>query len=284
VGRIVDGIRTRIRYRFHPRALMWRGYQRWRPTAPVIAPLPKGLKARIYPHDVIGTYIFIDGVFERAEWEFADCFLKRGMTVFDLGANLGQYTLLAAASVGPAGRVHSFEPNGRMFSELLFNVDLNGLTAVCVLNRVAVSHTCGTARLSCYAPGGEVYSSLGTRQVASEARPMGYEEVVTTTLDAYIREQGIEHVDFMKIDIEGAEFWALQGARGLLSRRDAPLILVELADVNTEGFGYRAVETWDFLVDLGYQMYALESAGCGLRRMERPQDFSIAANVVAMKH
>jgi len=250
---------------------------------PLIVRLQENLKVRIYPYDVIGKYIFVDGVFEPREWEFVAHFLGRGMTVFDLGANLGQYTLLAAKCVGPTGIVHSFEPSSRMFGELLFNVELNSMSETCVLNNMAVSDRQGDARLSKYAPGGEVFGSLATQHRKSDDAITGYEQVETTTLDVYVHEKGISRVDFIKMDIEGAELLALQGAARLLSGRGAPAILVELADINAKGFAYRALDTWDFLVNLGYQMYSLGEEGRDLHVMERPHDFSVAANVVAVK-
>lgn len=62
----------------------------------------------------------------------------------------------------------------------------------------------------------------------------------------------------MILDIEGAELLALRGAENLLSRSDVPVILLELADINTEGFGYRAVETRNYLKSFGYHMYIVD--------------------------
>jgi len=283
MGKIIDRVRTRIRYTCHPRALLWWYYQKRCPTKPLIASLRRDLKVRIHPQDVIGRYIYVDGIFETLEWEFVSSFLQSGMTVFDLGANIGQYTLLAAKSVGPTGRVHSFEPSHRMFDELCFNVDLNGMSQICVLNNVAISDRRGNAMLSKHAPGEEVFGSLAPQHRFVGRSVVGYEEVEITTLDEYVRENGISHVDFIKIDIEGAELLALRGAKQLLSGHDGPTILVELADVTTQGFGYRAFDIWDFLSDFGYRMYWPRAVECGLRAMERPCDFSVAANVVAMK-
>ncbi len=282
-GKIIDRMRTRIRYTCHPRALLWWYYQKRCPAKPLIASLRADLKVRIHPQDVIGRYIYIDGVFETIESEFVRSLLQSGMTVFDLGANIGQYTLLAARSVGPTGKVHSFEPSRRMFDELCFNVGLNDMSQICVLNHVAISDRRGHALLSRHAPGEEVFGSLAPPHRSMDRSVVGYEEVETTTLDEYVRENGISHVDFMKVDIEGAELLALQGARQLLSGRDGPTILVELADVTAQSFGHHALDLWDFLSDFGYRMYWPGAVERGLRAMERPCDFSVAANVVARK-
>ncbi|MBN1593390.1 MAG: FkbM family methyltransferase [Candidatus Coatesbacteria bacterium] len=240
------------------------------------------LKVRIYPRDVLGRYLYIDGVFERDCWNFVKGFLRPGMVVFDLGANLGQYTLLAAHAVGEHGHVHSFEPSARMFRELEFNVGLNGLSPRCTLNRLAVSDVAQVARLSRYEEGAEVYGSLGTHR-RCEAGIVGHEEVQTVRLEEYCEKNRIDRIDFVKMDIEGAELLALRGAGRLLARDDAPTILLELGDVNTAGFGYTSADLWDYLEGLGYHLYSLGPRGASLRQAQRPGNSRWAINLVAAK-
>jgi FkbM family methyltransferase len=237
----------------------------------------------VYPNDIIGRAIYLNGMFEIAECRFVMSFLKPGMVFFDIGANLGQYTLLAAQQVGPTGKVHSFEPSDRMFKELTFNVTLNNFDDICRLNNLAISDTIGTARLSCRQAGAEVFGSLGDQDWVDGYPVTGYKDVQTFTLDEYMRQQDIEHVDLIKMDIEGAELPALRGGQQLLSEPQAPAIVLEMADVNTEGFGYKAMETWDYLLTMGYQMYRFDHDGriCGLA--DRPMDFTVSQNLVASK-
>lgn len=282
VRRAPGAIKRRLRYGLHPKALMWNHLLKRNPGTPIITSLGEDLKVRIYPGDIIGKFIYIDGVFEPVCWGFVKRFLRPGMVVFDLGANLGQYTLLAARCVGKSGRVHSFEPSRRMFAELEFNVQLNGLSDICLLTPLAVSDACGAANLSRYEPGAEVYGSLG-RHTRTEAAVIGYECVKTVTLDDYVERMRVERVDFLKMDIEGAELPALRGAEKLLSASDAPTILLEMADVNTEGFGYQASEIWDFLEERGYRLFVLDSDGRPPKETVRPKDFLATMNVVASK-
>jgi FkbM family methyltransferase len=261
---------------------MWRYIKKKSPNKAIITRLGKDLKVRIYAHDIIGKDIYIKGIFEKAECMFVTGFLKPGMTFFDIGANLGQYTLLGAKQVGSNGQVHSFEPSSRMFSELNFNVSLNGLSNVSHLNNVAVSDREGIARLSKYEAGGEVFGSLGNQNWAGKSI-IGHEEVKTITLNGYIKEHNISHVDLIKIDIEGAELLALRGAQQLLSRADAPAIVLEMADITTDGFGYKALEIWDYLESFGYRMYCFNNKGDISGQAERPGDFVKAQNLVAIK-
>lgn len=267
----------------NPKAVSWWYIKKRCPNKAIIARLGKSLQVRIYTHDVIGRDIYVKGMFEKAECRFVTKFLKRGMVFFDLGANLGQYTLLAAQRVGSDRHVHSFEPSSRMFSELKFNVALNGLSNVCILNNVAVSDEEGTAKLAKYEPGGEVYGSLGSQDWPSNKSITDYEEVRTITLDSYIKEHNIEYVDLIKIDIEGAELLSLRGAHQLLDHSNAPTIVLEMADVNTNGFGYKALDIWDYLESFGYRMHCFSKNGDISGRAERPLDFVKAQNLVALK-
>lgn len=272
-----------IWYYLHPRAIRWRYIKKRNPDKPIITMLGKDLKVRIYPYDFIGGEIYVNGIFEKAEAKFVTKFLKPGMVFFDIGANFGQYTLFGAKCVGPNGKVHSFEPSNRMFAELTFNVGINGFSDICILNNVALSNKEGIARLSKYENGCEVYGSLGNQNRLSDSFILGYEEVKTVTIDSYIQRHNINHVDFVKMDIEGAELLVLKGANELLNRADSPTIVLEMADINTDGFGYKAIEIWDYLENLDYSLYCFDKKGEILGQAKRPKDFVRVQNLVAMK-
>jgi hypothetical protein len=85
------------------------------------------------------------------------------------------------------------------------------------------------------------------------------------------------------MDIEGAELLALRGSQRILSQPIPPAILLEVADVNTIGFGYQAVEIWHYLEAMGYRIYAFDRHGHISGLAQRPVDFSKAQNLVALK-
>lgn len=84
------------------------------------------------------------------------------------------------------------------------------------------------------------------------------EEVSITTLDNFIKDNGITKVDLIKIDIEGAELLALQGARKLLENKNAPLIIYESQYATTKGFGYHPIKIINYLKRLGYFLFELK--------------------------
>jgi FkbM family methyltransferase len=161
------------------------------------------------------------GVFEGETVELFLKVLAPGMTVLDVGANVGQYTLLAAGRVGPSGQVHAFEPTPRVAAKLRASVRLNGFGNVTV-SETAVSDRCGEATLYFVEDDGE------NNILAPEPGYSASVTVPTITLDEYLASNGINHVDVIKMDIEGAEPSALRGAPRLLSGDQAPLLFVEV--------------------------------------------------------
>jgi FkbM family methyltransferase len=269
----------------HPRSIAWQIKHAAGPVHPIVTRIGwhGDLKVRIHSRDVLGKHIYQYRIFEASEARLVTRFLKSGMIFIDVGANFGQYTLLAAERVGPGGQVHSFEPSARMYAELNYNVRLNDLQERCVLNNMALSDRQGISRLSKYEEGAEVYGSLGTQHWV-DAPIVGFEEVATTTLDTYLTQCKIRHVDLIKMDIEGAELLALRGGAGLLCRADAPAIVLEMADINTDGFGYTALDTWDYLESLQYRFYSFANRRATLSKALRPNSFLPAQNLLAIKH
>jgi len=96
--------------------------------------------------------------------------------------------------------------------------------------------------------------------------------VSVTSLDAFLAQQSITNVDFIKMDVEGAELGVLEGAEKLLSGRRRPVILSELADSRTLAWGYEASAIYDFLIARGYRWFAISPNG-RLRAHARADQF-----------
>src|SRR5262249_32474127 len=161
------------------------------------------------------TAIARDGIFESETVELFLKLLAPGMTALDVGANVGQYTLLAAQRVGPSGRVHAFEPTPHVAAKLRANVRLNGFRNVTVA-AMAVGDNCGEATLY------YVDDDGSNNILAPEPGYPTSVKVPLITLDDYLASQGLGKVDVMKMDIEGAELKALRGSPRLLSGDHAP--------------------------------------------------------------
>jgi FkbM family methyltransferase len=159
------------------------------------------------------------------------------MTVVDLGANIGVYTLLAASLVGEQGRVYAFEPDPDNYALLVKNVEANGYHNV-VCRQQAVSDRSGEAPLFKGEYG--VSHSLSTFAAVD---PGLSRTVATTSLDDFFRGQGWPPVDFIKMNIEGWECFVIRGMKGVLDRSGNLKMMLEFypdiiskMGVDPEGF------------------------------------------------
>jgi len=136
------------------------------------------------------------GVFEPRETKIFKENIKEGMTVLDIGANMGYYTLIASKLVGNKGKVYAFEPDTRNYDLLVKNIKINKCDNVVPIQK-AVSNKSGKSRLFIDK------FRMGTRSLA-EANLLnknGHIEIETTTLDEFFKDK----IDFIKMDAEGAE-------------------------------------------------------------------------------
>jgi FkbM family methyltransferase len=152
--------------------------------------------------------------------------LRPGDVMIDGGANIGLYTVLAAATVGPQGRVIACEPSPTTMEILRGNVRLNNFSWV-DLHEVAIAAAPGRLRLHVFEPGSG-YSSFAPADRTSGTQV----EVEVTTLDDLAGEL-LERTALVKLDTEGAELLALRGAPRLLERA-RPDFIIELEPEHLE--------------------------------------------------
>ncbi len=139
--------------------------------------------------------------------------IQEGMTVFDVGAHVGYYSLIASRSVGGAGHVIAFEPVDRNIGYLRRHIALNHASNVKVLC-VAVTNHRGVARFD---PGAESFTG--------KLAPDGPLEVRTAALDDLVAEGLVPSPNVIKLDVEGEESNVLRGAASVL-RDAAPTIFI----------------------------------------------------------
>ena len=196
-------------------------------------------------NDFVGAALFHGG-FENTECSFVEFFLRPGMTVLDIGAHHGFYTLLASQRVGPEGKVIAVEASPRERERLRLHLRINGCRNVRVDSR-ALGEAEGYAELYVVHGGQTGCNSLRRPAVfaPTEAIPVRIER-----LDTVLREHQIGKVDFIKLDVEGAELSVLKGAPQLLANGPRPVILIEVFDIRTQPWGYAAREIIRFLTML----------------------------------
>lgn len=186
--------------------------------APFTARLPRdagGYRFACDLRDTIAREVFFTGAYGPQESALLRAILSPGATFVDAGANWGFFTLLAAHRVGAGGRVVALEPDPRLFRLLRENVSANSLGRVWPLE-VAVADREGSFTLAGHDPDG---GNWGLSSIVAEAGPAHF-RVRGVRLDDVLDERGIDRVDLLKMDVEGAEEMALRGmADGLMEGR-----------------------------------------------------------------
>lgn len=195
--------------------------------------------------DLITPYVLM----EQQDWfedeiKFLRRLLQPGQKVVDIGANYGVYALSMAQTVGATGFVWAFEPASDTAKLFADGIAVNGFTQV-ILERSALSSTCGTAQLSLN--GNSELNSLVRGEMSTSAS----ETVPLVNLDECLERYGWRDIDFMKIDAEGEEANILKGGKRFFADL-SPLVQYEVkagADLHLELVQYFA--------SLGYDSYRL---------------------------
>lgn len=180
----------------------------------------RGLTIRLNPKQRIERLMWA-GAYEPGLIRMLKFFLKPGMYFLDLGANIGYFSALASALVGPGGRVFAFEPSPVCCARLSEN--LCGFEQAGIY-KYAASDTNGRRAFYLHSRESGWGSLLADHDLTECVH------VDTIRLDDWAQEAGIQRLDFVKIDIEGSEYAALLGARRLL-RGFRPIVVAELNGV-----------------------------------------------------
>jgi FkbM family methyltransferase len=172
-------------------------------------------------------------------------YAKRSNVVYDIGAHIGYYTLLAARFTAPGGKIFAFEPLPENFQKLKTHVEINNSTNIVIIEK-AVSFNTGVTLFT--DSGNDVANSI------NENSPMFQFgktiEVKTAALDDLLENGFLQPPQLVKMDIEGAEYDALRGAE-LLLKKYHPVIFLSTHNCQNPGVHKRC---YDFLVNLGYSV------------------------------
>lgn len=185
-------------------------------------------------------------VFEPQVIDCARQFVKPGTCVLDVGANLGQMSIIFSGLAGPSGRVYSFEASELIFFALQLNLELNHCrNAVPVFGAV---HECANQSFFYPKPDFSLFTSYGAFGIDPTAS--GGQSVSTLRIDDVTFHQP---VSFMKVDIQGCDLFAMRGARQTIARNQMP-ILFEFEPQFQERFG----TSWDdyerFIASIEYKI------------------------------
>ena len=224
--------------------------------------LPWGLSIRCRSNDEIGYSLHTTGIYDLLLTEMICRCVERGETVIDAGANIGYATSLMAMLAGAGGRVYAFEPHPEIFLELRGNVESwlrDPRVAAVELLESALSESSGTAALR--EPDSGFEANRGIASLDAKAGVCGKAYTVKTQrLDEIISPNGAP-IGVWKIDVEGHELAAFQGAQLLLRSR-------RIRDIIFEEFSPYPAATHRLLEGCGYTTFHFEQGLLGptLRR------------------
>ena len=217
---------------------------------PVWVQLELGVKILLDPSDLLSHCILTssESVWQPWVWEALSSGLGDGSVVLDVGAHIGYFTLKSGVRVGQRGRVVAFEPNPGSLETLRANVAASHAANVTIVP-VACTDRGTTLTLYDAFPRHNSGGASLSRANAGE-RSQGV-PVCGRPIDDVLRELGIQWVDAMKVDVEGAELYALQGATETLLRSH-PKIVIEVQPDALAGMNTTVEELFSFLKQVGY--------------------------------
>lgn len=186
---------------------------------------------------------------EGLENELFSEYIKNGMTVVDVGANIGYYTLLAAKLVGPSGKVYAFEPEPKNFSILSKNISINNFRNVVVLPKAA-SDKNDKAFLYLSETNNEGHRIYNLGEGRKKI------EIESVSLDDFFVGQE-EKIDFIKIDVEGAEMAVLEGMRHILKCNRNIKIIIEFKPFILKKSHFDPNEFLKILLNVGFKIYLI---------------------------
>lgn len=239
--------------RFIRAALRWihqRKYSEGKPVDCVVGP---GIKFQVYPKGELIDFLPFMRLFERTEMQLVARLLRPGMKVIDAGANIGVYSLLAAQCIGSEGKIWSFEPSESTYGLFLDNLALNNVSTV-KANRLALGDVRGQLTLRSAIGFGDLYRHLDYSGHASKGEWV--ETVEVNTLDDFAGTNGIDTIDFFKIDVEGGEYRLLKGSEQLLSRSPNVIVMVEIEEDWCLRNGHRMEDCFELLKSLGFTLWS----------------------------
>ena len=211
-------------------------------------------------------------------------FIKKGDVAIDCGANIGFYTNFMRSIVGNEGFVHAFEPVPSTFKKLSANtkkyISINNYT----LNNLGLYKKIDN--LTAYIPDSiDGHASINNHISEWKADSIEEVSIKLTTLDTYFSEKKLKKIDFIKMDIEGAEIEALRGGKQTLSEH-LPTLHLEVNSRLLKNFKQNPADLLDFLKTIGYKIfYYYDSNPKILNSFERliHSNQTINTNVIAIK-
>jgi FkbM family methyltransferase len=218
-------------------------------NTPFIFKFRPGTRMYVDIKDFIQINIFFHKYYEKPETLVWLEMVKQAKVIFDIGANVGYYSLIAAGN--SKANIFSFEPISSTFEKMVKNKNLNKFVNIKPFRNV-VSDKRGMAKIYL----GDQLNRGMSSMIKSELLSDEFEEVEAIVLDEFCQRHSIDKVDLVKIDVEGSEMLVLGGMNKILDVSH-PLIMIEVDKETQAKFGYSIYDIYNILGDKGYKPYRI---------------------------
>ncbi|MEM1255652.1 MAG: FkbM family methyltransferase [Cyanobacteria bacterium P01_H01_bin.21] len=221
---------------------------------PGVVTIPQGVGAGLQFHPDKSNPTFAQGTYELPIQKILAQYLKPGDVFYDIGANIGFFSTLAARLVEKSGHVYAFEPVSQNATRIRRNGELNQFSHIKVFEK-AVSKNSGKGNLLlAQHSGGATLSTVGMPPDMT-----GLVQVDLISIDDWVNRKKVKPPSLVKIDVEGAELQVIQGMLDTI-RMFKPILLYEVDASQLAVFQQKQKELDTYVRELGYQIVHIEEA------------------------
>lgn len=245
----------------------------------VIVNTRDGRKLNVYLSDKMYDTVYFLGEYERSVTAIISKIVEKNDICIDAGANYGWYaTLLAQMNVK---EVHAFEPVLPTYKKLEENFKLLENKKNIFLNHFALGNETKDIKLHIFENQPNGHASISTM---GNTKYIEYDSKMITLDDYLLKNCGkTKAINFIKVDIEGAELLFLQGAKNVFKQTVPPLIIMEMALQTSKHFGYKPNDLLKFINEqTPYEFYTINEYNVNLKKIEKFEDEDIGANVLCV--
>jgi FkbM family methyltransferase len=182
------------------------------------------------PNTFIGRMIIENKTYEPHIVQLSKKLIRKGSVVLDIGANIGVHSLLFSKLVGQNGRVVAFEPNNLSLKKLKFHIALNKVKNVTIIEKAVAdkvkSYDFFELDNFSYNSGNHSLAYTSTIQKLQKNEKVHKRQIKSTTLDKLFFGKNLD-ISFIKMDIEGFEYYALAGGLKLINKQDELTLIIE---------------------------------------------------------
>ena len=218
-----------------------------------IATFGRGMKRIVNGHTLrlpTRFYRFFPDNYEHENFEFLFSSVKKGDVVLDVGAHIGLFAVIAAQTVSNEGKVYAFEPTPATYQLLQTSVAINNNQNNIKIFQKAVGSSIGKITFFISDNKADNANSLVNYK---EDRPLHGIDIDVTTIDAFVKEQNLTKINFIKIDVEGAEYDALKGSVETFNKfKPACILAIHPEPIKAKGDSLETI--FDFIQQLNYKI------------------------------